>query len=425
MLKRLAIVSSYNDLCGNATYTEVIRRGLSEFYEVDVLSLNVRLLNNTNKRMRVLGDKHIKDMCSRLHKYDYVNIQFEAGLYGGFPSDILRRVKWLIDSSSNVLITMHRVDIKKSYLDKDILRNILSRNLLSTLRMVKQDRYFAGIYSGIIKHLSKRPKLMPANVMVHTKKELETVRDVMGFANVYDHPLTFLSDSQRIKYERLANRPDFKQRFGLADEDKTVGVFGFISEYKGHETAIRALSNLPENYNLLIFGSQHPYTIAMHTKVDHYLGLLIKLIEDITSEENDAQSKIRNSQFRKKKKFSERVHFLGNLKDDEFINALYCCDFVALPYWETNQSGSGIASLAIETKSRALFANNLAFKELARYFPESFETFDIGNHIELAQKIYRYRHDFASVIDNHLTKYNVHSNMDLHRRIFEGEEHAK
>ena len=45
-MKTLAIVSSYNILCGNATYAEALRKEFSKFYNVTMLPLDVNLLSN-------------------------------------------------------------------------------------------------------------------------------------------------------------------------------------------------------------------------------------------------------------------------------------------------------------------------------------------------------------------------------------------
>ena len=120
-----------------------------------------------------------------------------------------------------------------------------------------------------------------------------------------------------------------------------------------------------------------------------------------------------------KEKLNDRVLFVGNLSDDDFIKALHCCDFAVLPYLEVNQGGSGIASLVVETKIKSLFSNNLAFAELKRYFPDCFESFDIGNYHELAYKITNYHADFRQNISNCLKTYNIENNILFHKSLFD------
>jgi hypothetical protein len=63
------------------------------------------------------------------------------------------------------------------------------------------------------------------------------------------------------------------------------------------------------------------------------------------------------------------------------------CDLVVFPYLEVGQSASGPASQAIELQAPTLLSYNHAFIELRKYFPEHFEFFDIGNHIQLASLV--------------------------------------
>ena len=112
-MKKLAIISSYNESCGNASYTEVLRQGFSEYYEVDVLPLQLDILGSNASNIKKIADEHIEDLAKSLKNYDYVNIQFEAGLYGNNKKDICRRMKKLINASNNLIVTMHRIDLPK------------------------------------------------------------------------------------------------------------------------------------------------------------------------------------------------------------------------------------------------------------------------------------------------------------------------
>lgn len=70
-----------------------------------------------------------------------------------------------------------------------------------------------------------------------------------------------------------------------------------MSEYKGHETAIRALKLLPAEYKIIIFGSQHPMSIMQNTKVDPYIDQLIQIItEDTEYEKNNIKGKTHEEQ---------------------------------------------------------------------------------------------------------------------------------
>ncbi len=84
---------------------------------------------------------------------------------------------------------------------------------------------------------------------------------------------------------------------------------------------------------------------------------------------------------------SDRVHFMGAPDDADFLAGMATCDVVVLPYLEVGQSSSGPISQAIELGRRVIASRTHAFLEFARYHPNTVEFFDIGNHLELAERI--------------------------------------
>ena len=416
-MKKLAIISSYNESCGNASYTEVLRREFAKYYEVDVLSLQLDVLSSNASNIRKIAEEHIDELAKSLKNYDYVNIQFEAGLYGNNKKDILRRVKKLIEASNNLIVTMHRIDLPKLLFSLKTLKILFSsKNIVQNIRSIKNEIYFKQLYRDIVKIIKKHSKKHNVNIIVHTKKDKKNIERFFDFHNVYDFPLTFLDKNQRLRKRNEKEREDFVRKYELEKNDKLIGIFGYISEYKGHETIMKALSYLPDNYKLLIFGSQHPMSIQEFSKCDPYISKLLDMVDELKKQEE-----INEKDMLTKKEISivDRILFLGNLDDDEFLDALYCCDFAVLPYMEVNQGGSGIASLVLETKIKSLYSNNKAFAELNKYFPNTFSKFDIGNYVELARKIKNYKEDYTEAIDRALEKYNLENNIKLHMDIFE------
>ena len=87
-MKKLAIVSSYGEMCGNAAYTDALAKEFSKHYDVQIHKLDVGLLRNP--KSHTLGNKHLHEMAKQLQQYDCVNIQFEAGLFGVIPNKIAK-----------------------------------------------------------------------------------------------------------------------------------------------------------------------------------------------------------------------------------------------------------------------------------------------------------------------------------------------
>ena len=280
--KKLAIISSYNELCGNATYTYVLQKEFSKFYDVTVFPLNQFFLRSTSKKVKKLGDEHIKEIAYELEKFDYVNIQFEAGLFGIYKKDIVRRFEILTKASQNLIVTLHRLDIKKDLYLTTFLKSLISnRNPIKTLKEFKNKNYFASMYEDIINIIKDYSYKKPVKVIVHTRREKRNIKAFFSFDQVYDHPITFLTRNEINFFKDRAKKMKGKlfKKYNLKENHKLIGIFGFLSHYKGHITAIKALENLPDNYKLFICGSQHPQSINIFEDVNPYIKELTEYIE--------------------------------------------------------------------------------------------------------------------------------------------------
>lgn len=427
---RMAIVSSYNESCGNASYTEVLRREFSKYCEVDVLSLPQDLLHGKYAVVSKKADKYIEEMCIKIRGYDYVNIQFEAGLFGNTRKEIIRRYRRIVENSKNVIVTMHRVDLPRPIITKQIIKNLMKFRVLDAIEGIRYNK-FNNLYVDVVDAV--RRKGNHGSIIVHTKREHKNLTNIFEYERVSDFPITFLNEQQRTRERTEEDRRRFLESYDFAEGDIVIGLFGFISSYKGMETAINALDYLPSNFKIAIFGRQHPMSIQENVPVDQYLERLITTIKDrslstarkgellasadksceMNGHEHDGISDAIALSF------DNRVFFKGELDDEHFIDALYGCDFAVLPYMETNQSGSGIASLVVESKIKSIFSTSKAFAELQRYYPDCFEVFDIGNYIELADKIRNYRSDYRDRIGQCMRTYNLENNVKNYLTIFE------
>lgn len=398
-MKKMAIISTYNENCGNASYTHVLRNAFSKYVNVDVISLDLFLLQSTVDSLISAGDRHIKKICDQIKKYDYVNIQFEAGLFGARISDIKRRIGWLIDAAPNLTLTMHRVDTD-NYNLRHAVKDLLKFNSIKKIDNKLGGSKFARLSEYVVNYCAKASKQKKVWVKVHTKRERRSVSEIYLNENVYDYPLVFLTKEEKKSALSISDRDGFMRKYGFEPSDKVVGLFGYLSTYKGIETAISALSYLPKNYKLGLFGSQHPQTVKKNETINPYLQSLHELMDDLDKENYEKAEKLAtldwvySSSVKNtpptvdyKSRISDRVQFIGSLPDPEFIEALRLCDVVVLPYIEVGQSMSGVAVLAIESGGKVICANNNSFKETRRYFPDTFSGFDVGNALELAQKI--------------------------------------
>ncbi|OIV47510.1 hypothetical protein BK025_03550 [Sodalis sp. TME1] len=365
-MKRIAIVSSFAESCGNAYFTQILVNSMRRLgYHVECLGLNLLLTQSTSRAIRARADEHIDEICARLKTFDGVNIQFESGLYGSLPGDILRRARKLIDANPNTSITLHSPRLlSETATQREAIKMALRLSFKRALQLYVEplrQNIPMRINHRLIRYLKQRN----INIIVHTLRAREQIEMYHNYRNVAVHPLKIVDDYTEIKPD-LMDAIRRKYRFGK--EVKIIGMFGFINEYKGHTLAIKALAGLPRNYKLLLFGRQHPQTIRKNEPVSHYTHLLQAKIEEA--------------------KLEDRVFFMGEYEHEAFVSLVAAVDVVWLPYVENGQDGSGIASIAFDVSECVLCSSSFAFDEMFRLLPhyDNYMRFDIGNYMELASK---------------------------------------
>jgi glycosyltransferase involved in cell wall biosynthesis len=391
----LAIVSSYDELCGNASYTRALEKELSKHFEVTVLSLDVDLLRKEKNKK---ANQHIQDLIQKLKKFDCVNIQFEAGLFGSSIFYMRRNFFALAKASKRLVVTMHRYQSSERYpgllnLGKSILLRRL-RSFLNRWGLVFANNRYVPFYHEVIRFCQKRQ--IP--IIVHTKRDRKSIELEFDYDKVFDHPLCFHDQNEIQTIKQNYTKENFYRDFKLEKDKIYIGLFGFINKYKGHDTAIKALAFLPGHYELLICGAQHPHTIQREEEINPYIKQLLKGIQKLG--------------------LGKRVKFYRLSKDEDFIKALMHCDYNILPYLEVTQGGSAIAALTLESNSRSLFSQNFAFFELDKYAPNSFSMFSIGNYMELANAILSFNPSaYTDNLKAYHERYNIHTSAHLYQKL--------
>ena len=288
------------------------------------------------------------------------------------------------------------------------------------------------LYREIVRMAKSASRTKNVWIKVHTRRERRVVTDIYNFSSCFDYPLAFLSDVERTELKQKSDRTQFLAKHGFAANAKIMGLFGYISEYKGIETAINALSELPDEYELAIFGGHHPQAIQPNTPIHPYLQSLLDLISETDDRMYKRDLKVArlkrmarapinfsdedSAAVVKRRPIEDRVRFIGTLEDPEFIEALKLVDTVVLPYLEVGQSMSGIVVLGMESGAKMICASNHSFFETSRYFGNVFESFDMGNYVELASKVKfgtenPQRLEFTERRDAAYEKYNIRSSV--------------
>ena len=399
----LAIVSTSSKLCGIAAYTAALRRQLGDAFEITVFDLDQYLLRSRHRRVRKLADRHIKEICRALRRFDVVNLQLEHGTLGRHGRDIYRRFCWLAAAAPRLSITFHTLLPPPSF-DAMAFMKALATGRLKTAMRLQADFHRTRLLSvGIARQLRRTQRKKQVSAIVHNRRDLYDANCLYGIRHVFDHPLSFLGAAEIDAIRSGASRQRFAMLDDLPPGAVLVGVFGFLNEYKGIGTAIQALHYLPDNHHLLIFGGVHPHEIVPRQPRYPYISSLFDrafmdttLYDRMTAigARNDvsplvvaADQGLRELLGAHPRDLSARIHFMGALAEPDFLGGMAICDAVVFPYLEVGQSSSGPISQALELGCRIIASRTHTFLEFAEYHENAFEFFDIGNHLELAERL--------------------------------------
>lgn len=401
MKKKYGIISNFDDLCGNAAYSMSLEKILSNDFDIHRLDVTNITKIYDSKRIHSI----INNVTEGSKECDYVNVQLEVGLYGNNFISGYNNIKKIIKNvkpKKGLSITFHRVFNKPRSNENIFLKHLISLKLISLLRYVRRElqcRVLNRKYLTLVKVAIKKN----SKIIVHTKRDLNYLKLTIGdIPNIIYHPIIF---SNEISNSKITDYTRYSPALAELDPDiPTVGVFGFISEYKNIEIVINSCKT--SEANLIIFGQIHPsarYENPFLTNKSSYIEKLnrmalgefpnsnniFKLPQNILNSIDKNISKV--TDLKNKGQSKGEVRFMSGLKDNEFFAAMKMVDLIVVPYWETGQSGSGIVSLAIQSKSRLILSDTESFYEIADEVDGWVPIIDPANISQLSNLITQYK----------------------------------
>jgi glycosyltransferase involved in cell wall biosynthesis len=400
--ERLAIVATGSKLCGIGAYTAALQRQLSDAFEITVFELDQYLMRSPYKRVRKLADARVKEICRELQSFDAVNVQLEYGTLGGEAKDRYRRFCWLTMAAPRLSVTFHTLLWPPELDIVGVAKSLTRLQFRPAFNIYKGFSRDARLSRGVANHLRRLQRRKQVSVIVHNRRNLYDAKYLYGFDNIFDHPLSFLSVGDVEEARTSACRTHFPNLARLPEDAVLIGVFGFLDEYKGFGTAIRALHHLPKNYHLLIFGGVHPNEIAGRRPIHPYITSLFSEAYTGTSPYERLRATTEPlspgvilvaDRFlgellgEHPRDLSARIHFMGALQDADFLAGMAVCDTTVFPYLEVGQSASGPISQALELGCRIIASRTHTFLGFGEYHPNAIEFFDIGNYLELAERL--------------------------------------
>ncbi|WP_216836365.1 glycosyltransferase family protein [Falsiroseomonas tokyonensis] len=310
----------------------------------------------------------------------------------------MRRFRILARAAPALSVTFHTI-LDESAMPPQQIWQQLTRLKLGAATNGALDSIRSRLLAhGIYSELRRQQRRKPVHVITHTRRDMRLLRDVHRLADVHHHPLAFVPPEAAAAIRATATREAFPMMKRLPPEAKLIGTFGFLSPYKGFETAVEALRYLPEDHHLLVFGGIHPQAIARNQPRDGYITKLLaqgrigqSVIDTLRDGSASTSLALDGSAAqllaRHPQDLHDRLHFMGVLDDAQFMTAMALCDTVVLPYLEVGQSSSGPIAMAVEMGCRVIASRTRAFLQFSRYHPGRVEFFDIGNFAELARRI--------------------------------------
>lgn len=396
----LAIVSTYDELCGIAGYTKALIPILSQYFTITVFDLDQFVFKHPSRTIQRLADKEIARICKSIKLFDCVNIQLEHGTFGNSAKTIFRRLSSVICSCKNICVTFHTIFPSEKFTLIDFFGNFKKNGFSAALGAYKSHKRSEILGDGFFNLLKKQQSKRNLSVIVHTGRDAKMLKIVYKLENIYDHPLSYFKSSQVDSiYEDLPSHK-FSQLKSVSNDAVILGCFGFLSSYKGINTAIKAVNLLPKNYHLAIFGGVHPSSIRKNQLIDPFVAELLeeispgkKILDAFNITGINLSLKVSNQELLDLAEqvhpsdLSSRVHFMGSLSDEDFPIAIASCDTVLLPYVEVGQSSSGPMSLAVDLRRHIIAGRTKAFIQYSRYHKSRYKMFDVGNFLELSQLI--------------------------------------
>lgn len=365
---KIGIVTAYDENEANSEYSKALKEEFErQGHSVEILRLPFNIFTVPSHSTQKLADILINEMAEKIKNLNYINIQYESQLFGTECDAIKRRVNTLIKAckSKAFSITMHsQINFNSKIINTNILKSFLYRKFKKRKKITFKNINFMifDILAQVVKHNGM--------IITHTERAKKRVLSAFPSAHVVAFPLCYkrLEDIQSAK--KNFNAEEYKRTKGISLKPgtKVIGILGTFTFWKDFKTVINALLFLPEEYHLFIWGGQHKLEFASHPEGLKSTDSLLTLIRS----EN----------------LAHRVHFMGyQPSSEDMLNAQLFCDYIVLPYKEVGEDGPGAACSALETCDNVFFSRTATFEELKLFCKECVFNYDMGNYLELAEKI--------------------------------------
>ncbi len=320
---KILFLSTHKVTCGIADYNSSMMEAASLRHDCDIEAF---------PQKASLSERDIQMIAARAIGYDAVIIQHEWSFIEQNLSKHYDRLRYLLKclrkNSVTTGIIMH----------SDFVPLPPRRNVKHWVDLARR--------FPLIREINKYKKL---KLFVHGRRSVN---------NMLEQGIK-LGKIERIVHPHREQSSGYSERRN--SDDVTLAIFGFVSDYKGYETALYAMRLLPDNYRLVIAGSQHP--LAMHDLT--YENILGFIRTGIWLQDNHLPKIFKRFTTKKESDaFSQRIVITGYLSHNAIFQELAKADIVIAPYFGRNApAGSGAVQWAISSGKPTIVSAVHTFEE--------------------------------------------------------------
>ena len=298
-------------LCGIATYTSNLMSNFKEKDSHSLYEIPPKLELSRLNKSEILS--FFEDFVNDAKDYDVIHIQNEYGLFCGSHSmsfglkvyyKILLGLK---NNNKRCFTTFHSEPV-----------------FLKALGILNfEERKCARVWRRICKLFTLENNI---HGICHTKvSQNKFIRSGMRNIDVVTHGVI----SRSIDHRRSLKRKD---------DSVVLSLFGFISDYKGHDLALSIVDLLPKNFKLSIIGGRHPESTG------NEIGRILKLANELG--------------------LSDRVLITGWVTPSEADYYQQNSDICLAPYQATELSASGAITWSLTSGKPVIASNINSFKSI-------------------------------------------------------------
>jgi len=341
---RILQISTHGIRCGIANYTDILADAInrSGLATCDIHPLDQESIHGC-KNLRQL-DAYYAGLLPVAQKYDIVHVQHEYSFFGaarcGVASAniVLGNFVRLLGSNNIKSATTFHTD-PQAVAPYRFIFTPRPHKLAYRLHKLREER---SSRHGLAKAFGS----FPALAIVHNtlaadslQTEYRIPRDRIHKINlgIQKRDLPLVEVRMRMLQERVS------RNLSLGAGDVLLGLVGFISEYKGHLEAVRALHTLPSNYKLIIIGGKHPRDSSP------FFDRLLALIHELRLE--------------------HRVHITDVFEDEDLPYYLDLTHIIIAPYAHHFRSSSAALTLGICSGRPVIASAIQSFVDIHRESP--------------------------------------------------------